>query len=367
MKKKICWVTPDCFIDVDIPIVSEITDYDIHWIVLFNNKGNRFNESSFERYEKCDNVSIEFVYNKSRGRYPQTLLFYHRVKSIIKREKPDIIYFNVVPSNPYMLPLYFWLPKDKTIVTAHDGRMTASMSFAFLTKFWFYKAFRTVKHVNMFSNYQATFFNENFPAKDVTIIPLCLKDFGKPTVEKRKDCIGFVFFGTIHMEKNIELLIEAGNQLFEDGVRGFKISINGEQRVKWNIKEKIRHPEVFELYIGSVLNKDIPNLFAYNHYAVYPYKNMSQSGALKCAYNYYTPVIVSDLPGFIDEVENGIDGFVFKSESVEDLKKVMKDCIYRTRTDYDALVLKIREHISKKYAKPIIVKKYIDMFDKMLK
>lgn len=366
-KNKICWVTPDCFIDCDMEIIPHIKDFDIYWIILFNKQDNRYNEKDFDSLRrKHRSLSIKFIHNKSRARYPQTIFFYLKIRDIIKRENPDVIYFNVMPSNPYILPLYFWLPKDKTIVTAHDGRVTASMSFANIIKYGFYLAFQSVKHVNMFSQYQAHIFNTNFPGKDVTVIPLALKDFGMPTVQKRTDCIGFLYFGTIHSEKNLELLIEAANQLAEEGVLGFKISINGVWRVDWKLEDKIRHPEIFEINIGNVPNKEIPNLFAYNHYAVYPYKNMSQSGAIKCAYNYNTPVIVSDLPGFTDEMQEDIDGYSFKSESIDDLKTVIRKCISFSSNEYDALQRRMAKHIEDVYGKDKIVKSYIEMFHKII-
>lgn len=364
--KKICWITPDCFLDTDMGVVPSLKGVNIHWIVLFNLKDNRYKEEDFQKL-KNEHLTIEFLYNKSRARYPQTIFYYLRIKKIIKREKPNIIYFNVMPSNPYILPLYFWLPKDKTIFTAHDGRVTASMSFSHIIKFGFYKAYRSVKHVNMFSHYQASIFNKNFPGKDVTIIPLGLKNFGKPTISKRKDCIGFVFFGTIHFEKNLDLLIEAANQLVEEGLSGFKVSINGMWRVDWKPEDKIRHPDYFELNIANIANDDIPNIFEFNHYAVYPYKNMSQSGSLKCAFYYNIPVIVSDLPGFTDEVEDGIDGFIFKSDNVIDLKRVMRECILRTPQEYTILKNNMGNHIKEKYDDQIVLQKYLDMFNKITK
>lgn len=366
--KQITWVTPDCFVDCDIDIIPRLSQYFIiNWIVLLG-RNSRYKESDFQTDKlKQHNITILFLYAKHRKRYPQNLLFYHKIKKMIIRNQPDIIYFNAIPANPYILPLYFWLPKDKTIVTAHDGRVTASMAFASFIKFGFFKAYESVKHVNMFSNYQAGFFNQNFPGKDVTVIPLALKDFGRPSVKKRTDCIGFLYFGTIHFEKNLELLIEAADQLYEEGVRGFKVSINGVWRVAWKPEEKIRHPEIFELNIGSVPNEDIPNLFTYNHYAVYPYKNMSQSGAIKCAFNYHTPVIVSDLPGFTDEVEEGVEGFSFKSEDVDDLKRVMRECLSRKTNEYNKLVEKMSLHVNKEYAIEAIVSKYQEMFNRILK
>ena len=367
--KTIVWVSPDSFLDTDLnyEVMSGILrEYNIHWIVLFDKKGNRYKESDFDRLRsENDNLTVEFLYSKHRKRYPQNIFYYLKIRKIINKVNPDLIYFNLVPSSPWILPVYFWLPKDKTIVTAHDGRVTASMAFASLIKFGFYKAFESVKHVNMFSRYQAGFFNENFPGKDVTVIPLALKDFGRPTVSKRTDCIGFVYFGTVHFEKNLELLVEAANQLYEEGVRGFKVSINGVWRVEWKPEDKIRHPEIFELNIGSVPNEDIPNLFTYNHYAVYPYKNMSQSGAIKCAFNYHTPVIVSDLPGFTDEVEEGVEGFSFKSEDVDDLKRVMRECIHLKYDEYNVLVKKMTNDVENKYSIDSIVNQYVSMFEKL--
>lgn len=368
-KKTILWVTPDSFLDCEInhEFMSGILhEYDVYWVVLFDKNGNRFKESDFAELKRDNkNLTVKFLYAKHRQRYPQNIFYYLKIKKIIKKISPNLIYFNVIPATPWILPLYFWLPKDKTIVTAHDGRVTASMPFASFIRFGFYKAFQSVKHVNMFSNYQAGFFNENFPGKDITVIPLALKDFGKPSVTKRTDSVGFVFFGTIHFEKNLELLVEAANQLYEEGERGFKVSINGVWRVDWKLEDKIRHPEIFELNIGSVPNDDIPNLFAYNHYAVYPYKNMSQSGAIKCAFNYHTPVIVSDLPGFKDEMTEGVDGFSFHSESIEDLKRVMRECIHRSHDEYQSLVMRMSHDIEARYSINTITKKYIQMFQKI--
>lgn len=370
-RKKILWVTPDCFLDTDLSyemMNGILQEYDIHWVVLFDYKDNRYKESDFERLKSANsNLTVEFLYAKHRKRYPQNIFYYLKIRTIVNKINPDLIYFNLVPSSPYILPLYFWLPKDKTIVTAHDGRVTASMAFASLIKYGFYKAFKSVKHVNMFSKYQAGFFNNNFPGKDVTVIPLALKDFGSPTIKKRTDCIGFLYFGTIHFEKKLELLIEAANQLYEEGVRGFKVSINGVWRVPWKPEDKIRHSEIFELNIGSVPNEDIPNLFAYNHYAVYPYKNMSQSGAIKCAFNYHTPVIVSNLPGFTDEVVEGTDGYIFKSEDVEDLKRVMLKCITCSAEDYQLMVNAMRESVNSRYSLKAISRQYVNMFNKVLK
>ena len=52
-KKKISWVTPDYFLDVDIPIVPNLLDeYDIIWIILFPWRNNRYKEEDLSKYAK---------------------------------------------------------------------------------------------------------------------------------------------------------------------------------------------------------------------------------------------------------------------------------------------------------------------------
>lgn len=59
-KKKISWVTPDYFLDVDIPIVPNLLDeYDIIWIILFPWRNNRYKEEDLSKYaKKYNNLSI---------------------------------------------------------------------------------------------------------------------------------------------------------------------------------------------------------------------------------------------------------------------------------------------------------------------
>lgn len=368
-KKKICWVTDDCFLSTDfnVGIFSRVLEkFDIHWIITKGEK-SFYADSDFVSFQKANpSLTYEFVRFNHRARDPHTILDYLKIKRIIRRISPDLIYFNIVPYNPYILPLYLWLPKEKTIVTAHDGRIAKSMKFSNIANIGFNYGFKSVKHVNMFSKYQASFFEQNYPGKDITIIPLCLEDFGKPKVKKRNDCISFLYFGIIHMEKNLELLIEAANQLYEEGIQNFKVSINGSWRVDWKVEDKVRHPDIFELNIGYIPNDKIPDIFTYNHYVVFPYKHMSQSGVIKCAYNYHTPVIVPNLPGFTDEVIEGIDGFIYKTNDIEDLKRIMRDCINRNLTDYEDLINKMQKHVEETYTIDVIANQYIDMFNTIL-
>lgn len=366
VKKNIFWITADAFVDCDFnpQILSGILKfYNIKWLILLPAQNARFKENDFESLKKLQGLSISFLYENYRARDPRMLFFYEKLYWKIKREPSEVIYFNNVPSNPYILPLYWRLNKSRTIFTAHDGNVKPTFKFPWISKMTFQFAFGTVKYVNMFSQSQAKLFANTFCGVKIFETPLGLKDFGQSTLSKRKDNITFLFFGTIHPGKNLGLLIDAACSLFEEGQRGFKISING-SCANWEIyQQKIKYPELFELNIRMIENAEIPKLFAQNHYMVFPYKEMSQSGALKVAFNYNVPVIVSDLEGFTDEVKDCINGYVFESENIVDLKKVMTNCIINHRDDYLISCKKMNEHTQKYYYESSIALKYIEMFE----
>ena len=65
--------------------------------------------------------------------------------------------------------------------------------------------------------------------------------------------------------------------------------------------------------------------FSASDVVVLPYKSASQSGIAQISYNYNIPIIVSDLEGLSEIVENGKSGFVFESENHIDLAKILDD------------------------------------------
>lgn len=367
--RRIVWVTPDSFIDCDNnpEILSEILKvYAIHWIVILPTTGARFKESDFFELQKLPNLTIEFLYSNYRARDPRTFLFYENLYKRIKKGSGDLVYFNNVPSNPYILPLYWRLNKRNTIFTAHDGGVNKAFKFYLLSKMTFQLAFGFSKYINMFSSSQAKLFKTNFGNKNIFIIPLSLKDFGTSSFQRKNNIVRFGFFGTIHYGKNLGLLIDAACALFEDGVSGFKIHIDGSCGNWDEYQNSMKYPELFENNIRHIDNMEIADIFSKSHYMVFPYRVMSQSGALKVAFNYNIPVIVSDLDGFKDEVIEDVNGYFFKSEDIEDLKNRMKYCVQNFHSDYETLYNKMKEYNDIHNSNAAISRKYLQMFNSVL-
>lgn len=208
---KICWITPDCFLDVDMSIVPKLTgQYKIHWIILFGVKNNRFAERDFEGMAS-DQLSIEFFYNKYRERNPKTILYYRSIKKSIKRFNPDLIYCDDGVGSPFAMPFLLWIARQRCVFTVHQGDVHGGMDHRKLIRAERRMLYNRVSHVHMFSKSQAEIFHNLFPKVNIFQTYLGLKTLGEPTVKRtwNKDKIHFLVFGTINRTKHIDLLIGA--------------------------------------------------------------------------------------------------------------------------------------------------------------
>jgi glycosyltransferase involved in cell wall biosynthesis len=366
-KKYIIWITPDYFVDCDIDIIPKLLkEFDIHWIVMIPAKDARFKREDFTRFENMKGLTFTYQFCKYRYRDPRYIQTYIKIFSQLKRYKADVTYLNYVPT-PYFTPLaMLFFKRKKTILTAHQGQVHDGFKYQ-----WIYKALYKISYSwfninNLFSKSQAQIFTTKYPANKTSVIPLVLKSFGNSTLEKRNDFISFFTFGGIRPKKNIDLLIEAGCLVCDKGYKNFKIVIAGGCD-DWGLyQQKIRYPEVFELDIRQIENDEIPDLFAYNHFLVLPYSIVTQSGPLKIAYNYNVPVIVSDQPGFTDEVIDDVCGYVFKTGDVEDLANVLIKAITNGFYGYNDLAQKQHTFVNNTYSDEVILDKYVKMFNNLV-
>lgn len=366
MKKKICWITPDYFIDCDIDIIPKLLPFfEINWIVLLPTIGARFKKENFQSLQRLDGLTIEFVYSQYRQRDARRIAFYVQLYHKIKSVSPDLVYLNY-GTTPFSSVLTSLLNKKNTIITAHQGAVHKGFRFPQLVKLMRSLYYRKVKYVNMFSPSQALLFKNDYPDTHIFTILLGLKDFGASTV-KKKDPIQFLSFGIISYGKHIDLLIDAACAVYEKGIRNFKIKIAGACS-NWEFyQNKIKYPEIFDTDIRLIDNKEIPDLFSESHYFVQPYRIVTQSGPLKIAFNYTTPVIVSDLSGFTDEVQHGVNGFVFKKNDVHALENLLLQLIENHNTIYPALIEGMKTYTTNHYSPEVITNSYLDMFNYVIK
>ena len=121
-KKKISWITPSCFIDVDLPIINLLAkDYFIDWqIVVENNQ-----EIDYELYVRSvlkdnPNVLVYFFYLTYRLRSPHNIIDLIRIIKRARAFLPNLYYISAA-MHPYGTMMYrLMLPKRNVVIACHN-------------------------------------------------------------------------------------------------------------------------------------------------------------------------------------------------------------------------------------------------------
>jgi glycosyltransferase involved in cell wall biosynthesis len=151
-----------------------------------------------------------------------------------------------------------------------------------------------------------------------------------------------LFFGYIRKYKGLDVLLEAMPQITSANPR-VKLLIAGE----FYDDPKPYLARVQELGIArqvNIVDEFIPNERVTEFYAacdvvMLPYKSATQSGILGIAYGFERPVIVTDVGGLAESVEQGRTGLIVPPESPEALAEAVKQFYeLRTTTDFPANV-----------------------------
>lgn len=369
--KTISWITPNYFLDVDLPIVKQLSKtFNIHWIVLLSKYGSKDDELFIkEAIKGTKDLDIIFHYYKTRGLTPARLFECAKIIRQAKSFNPDLYYLSE-SFFPYGTILYKRiLPIDKCVIACHNVTTPKGARHERLARLYTHQWLKTFKNIQTFSENQKGELVKQFKGKNVLMAHLALKDYGEPTINVNKnglDYVRFLVFGNIVHYKRIDLLLKAVNILYDRGVRNFKVRIAGNCKT-WDIEysKYIQHPELFELNIKRIPNEDVANLFADSHYFVMPYQDIAQSGAMTVAFRYNLPTIVSDIPQFKEFVIDGKTGFVFHSQDEKSLADKMEWIINNHKFIYSSVCANEKAFVEENMSLNAITQKYIEYFEKL--
>ena len=105
--KKIAWISPECFIDVDLPIIAELIKYfNIHWQIILEHD-SRVNYDNFikQHIKTRLNINIKFLHQKYRSRDLRNIKFYLSIINTAKENNPDVYYISYY-AQPYGIILF---------------------------------------------------------------------------------------------------------------------------------------------------------------------------------------------------------------------------------------------------------------------
>lgn len=366
--KRITWITATFFIDVDRNIVSYISNtFKINWIIL----GNKQNvpliyDELKEETKSLQNINLEYYNITSKWYSPKSYFEFLKFFKYIVRKDSEIIYIDY----SLMFGAYHAaarsLPKDKTIFATHNVKTPKGARLETFARLYMKLLLNKFTNFHVFSKNQHSYLYSLVSDKNVLYAPLALKNYGnKELRSKHQNKINFLSFGHIRRYKRIDLLIDAAQLLYEETRKDFVVTIAG-NCPDWDIYiNRIKYPQLFDLNIGYISDIDIAPLFSNADYLILPYQDLAQSGAITVAFNYNIPVITSDIPQFLEFVSNGENGYTFKSEDVNSLKNILKQCVNMDGELYGNLIDSTKKFVIKNYSLSSICERYIEYFNQI--
>lgn len=138
-----------------------------------------------------------------------------------------------------------------------------------------------------------------------------------------------LFFGQIKKVKGLDTLLLSLSDVIKQYPR-LKLVIAGKVwKDDFNVYEKIIYENNLSQNILShiryINDNDVPNYYSAADLVILPYRKIYQSGVLLMAMSYTVPVLVSDIPGMIEIITDGENGYVYQSESITSLSlKIIK-------------------------------------------
>lgn len=364
MKRELVWITGSNFFNVDEPLMRLLNqNFDITWVVFIQHNEKEKNEI----YAKFKATGVKgWVQELYRYRSLKTLMIYIKTLIKLKKEAAAIYYIDFL-GMPYFFPILriMRFKRRRLIYACHDFIDHVNIkNRGFISKYKRF-IFHTVGSVKLFSESQYALFKAEYKGIHAFYSPLCLQDYGAPTIGKKNDgIIKFLFFGLIRGNKGLEILIQAANRLYEEFPRRFIVMICG-RADNWEQYDKlIVNKTCFELMIRRINNAEIPDLFCASDYLVLPYRDVTQSGPLSIAYCYNIPVIASDHDGFKEFINDGETGLLFRNGDINDLYQVMKNVVMG-KIDYDIMRLRQKQFTEEHLSLSRIVDMYSNMFKEL--
>jgi glycosyltransferase involved in cell wall biosynthesis len=151
-----------------------------------------------------------------------------------------------------------------------------------------------------------------------------------------------LFFGYVRKYKGLDILLRAMPAIVREHPR-VKLLIAGEFYDDPQPYHELIQALALEKHV-QMINRFVPNEEVAKFYAacdavMLPYRSATQSGILGIAYGFERPVIITNVGGLAESVDEGKTGFVVPPESPEALAEaVRKFYALRPTTDYAAHV-----------------------------
>lgn len=359
MKRRIAYLNPDCYVDVDMTVLKYLTGaYEVLWYaVYYTDRPIYYNADQMADYAARYGIKLHLCPRRYRQRDPRNLRFYREIVREINAQKVDLVYSCIAEE------LYWTLASRKLdaprVLGLHDVRMHhfGNPTKRFIQTRIRELTIRSSKNVCVFSENQRKLFNRAY-RRDAFQLALCSRTLGPSQKEcpALSDGIRLLFFGNIVEYKGLDLLISCMEGLRAEGVGNLKLTIAGAGEF-WQVCEPLmRTRQMYNPIIRFIDNDEIPDLMATHHFLVLPYRDATQSGPLALALGYGVPVLAPSYGCFLEYCN---DRSAVLYESLEaGLRRLA------SLGDDEYTVMRVQAFRQGEiFSEEIVARKYIDFFN----
>lgn len=361
-RKTIVYINPGSFFDTDITVLHHLSKvYRVIWYpIVQTQQDSKISNQELLEYARKYGIEFRLTIVDYRLRDIKNYFLYRRIINEAKQENADLI-FTCYKQVYLLVALRMLFPTEKIVYGFHDvkphtGARTRLVLFMvkMATK-WFYN-FVT------FSKGQQQILKDEYH-RDSYLLGMSSKYIGKSlkTIPRIEEGIRLLFFGSIIKYKGVDLLIQAIEDLYSEGVRNMTVTIAGKGAAWQECKELIKHSELFDTKIKFVDNNEIPDLVCSHHFLVQPYRDVTNSGPLMIALAYGQPVIAPKI-GCFEELLDENSAILYNQGH---LKDTLRDISAISLDTYQSLcqgMIKLKEA----YSEETVAKNYMKCFDNII-
>lgn len=153
--------------------------------------------------------------------------------------------------------------------------------------------------------------------------PLPASDDARTQLNLPHDARVLLFFGQIKEVKGLDLLLQALPKVREtvpEVVLLIAGKPSGQDFTKYQLQiDSLDLSAHCVAHIRYIADDEVAAYYAAADLVVLPYRRIYQSGVILMAMSYGKPVLASDLDGMKEVVDDGITGYLFRSEDANDL------------------------------------------------
>lgn len=292
---KLVYISPDSFLDTDLSVLDYLAkEFELHWFpVYYTDRKIYYTPEQIASFARNHGIVLHPCPRSFRQRDPRNLRFYGAIVKEIVNLDADILY-SCITEELWWTISSRRLTVPVKVLGLHD---VVKHSYGNRLKRFIQGKIQSLtvnrfEHLCVFSQSQKSLCLKVF-GREAVNLGMAGKDFGPSNMVPGplKEGVKLLFFGNISRYKGLDLLVEALEKLYSQGVDGIKLTIAGKGE-DWAVCEPlIKTPEMYNLQVRFIDNAEIPGLFSSHHFLVLPYRDATQSGPLMIAANYGLPIM----------------------------------------------------------------------------